>query len=216
MASLNKDEIFWLHLHNNIVQLKEKNQPIGKMPNLGMLQESLLGTHPELESKMHDQIIEFLTVLKAPTTHKYHCTQRAQHIRILFNHHSQLLLILDHTYKQKSDRQAFKKAWDTYVDRICKQYENQAEKCYPETYPACEAEGTCFLCELQWDNMPNATKQHNKSKCCKMLAEDILLPDISLFNPISTKGSQDDKLNQHIRSINKSSSQLSDCLEPLS
>ena len=79
MASLNKDEIFWLHLHNNNVQLKEKNQPIGKMPNLGMLQESLLGTHPELESKMHDQIIEFLTVLKAPTTHKYHYTKSTTH-----------------------------------------------------------------------------------------------------------------------------------------
>ena len=72
MASLNKDEIFCLNLHSNNVQLKEKNQPIQKMPNLGMLQNSPPGTHPELESILHDGIIEFLTVLKAPTAHKYH------------------------------------------------------------------------------------------------------------------------------------------------
>ena len=128
MASLNKDEIFWLHLHSINVQLKEHNQPTRKMPNLGMMQQSPPGTHPELESILHDRLIEFLTVLKAPTTHKYHWTQRAQHIRILFNHHSQLLLIFEHTYKQKSDRQAFEKAWDTYVDKICKQYEDHAEQ----------------------------------------------------------------------------------------
>ena len=185
------------------------------MPNLGMMQKSPPGTYPELESILHDRLIEFLTVLKAPTTHKYHWTQRAQHIRILFNNHTQLLLIFDHTYKQKSDRQAFEKAWDTYVDTICKQYEDQAEQCYPENYPACEAEDTCFLCELQWDNMPNATKQHNKTNCCEMPEEEFLLPDISLFAPNSTKGSQDDRLNQHIWSINESSTNLPDCLEPL-
>ena len=185
------------------------------MPNLSMMQKSPPGTYPELESILHDRLIEFLTVLKSPTTHKYHWTQRAQHIRILFNNHTQLLLIFDHTYKQKTDRQAFEKAWDTYVDTICKQYEDQAEQCYPENYPACEAEDTCFLCELQWDNMPNATKQHNKTNCCEMPEEEFLLPDISLFAPNSTKGSQDDRLNQHIWSINESSANLPDCLEPL-
>ena len=161
-----------------------------------MLQESPQGTHPELESILHDWIIEFLMVLKAPTTHKYHWTQRAQHLRILLNHHSQLLLILKHTYLPKSkDWQAFEHAWDTYVDKKCIQYKTQAENSYTDTYPACEAEDTCFLCKLQWNNMPNLTKQHNKSECCEMPAEEMLLLDISLFKPNSTKRSQDDKLN---------------------
>ena len=185
------------------------------MPNLGMLQKSPPGTHPELESFLHDRIIEFLVVLKAPTTHKYHWTQRALHLRTLINHHSDLLFIFQKTYEQKADHQAFETAWDEYVDKICKPYEDQAERCYPPGYPACEAEDICFLCKLQWDNMPNATKQHNKSQCCEMPAEDLLLPDVSFFQPNSTKGSQDEKLNQHIWSIDESSTQLPDCLEPI-
>jgi hypothetical protein len=215
MASLNKDEIFWAHLHSNNIQLKENNQPTRKMPNLGMLQNSPQGTHPELESILHDRIMEFLIVLKAPTTHKYHWTQRAQQIRFLFNHHDELLHIFETTYTQKSDHQAFETAWDKYVEYVCKTYEDLAEKCYPQGYPACEAEDSCFLCRLQWDNMPNATRQHKKSQCCEMSAEDLLLPDISVFEPNSSKGSQDDKLNQHIWSINESSNQLPGCIEPI-
>ena len=215
MASLNKDELVWLHLHSNNIQLKEKGQPIRKMPNLRLLQNIPMGEYPPLESILHDRIIKFLIVLKAPTTHKYHWTQSAQHIRLLLDHHSKLLSILENTYKHKSDKQAFEKAWDKYVDKICKQYEEQAEKCYPKIYPACEAKDTCFLCKLKWDSMPNATKQHITSKCCEMPAEEQLLPDLSIFQPNSTKGSQDDKLNQHIWSINESSSQLPNCLEPM-
>ena len=131
-----------------------------------------MGKYPPLESILLEPIIEFLIVLKAPTTHKYHWTQGAQHIILLFDHYSELLSILEDTYKYKSDKQAFEKALDKYVDEICKQYEDLAEKCYPETYPACEAEDTCFLCKLKWDSMPNATKQQNKSKCCEMPAEE--------------------------------------------
>ena len=215
MASLNKDELFWLNLHSTNTQLKQHGQPTRKMPNLGFLQKTPMGENPMLEKILHERIIEFLIILKAPTTHKYHWTQRAQHFRLLLDHHKDLLSILENTYKHKLDKQAFENAWDQYVEKFCKPYEDQATKCFPPRYPACEAEDTCFLCELKWDSMPNATKQHKKSQCCEMSAEERLLPDISLFEPNSTKGSQDDRLNQHIWSINESSSQLPPCLEPI-
>ena len=71
MASLNKDELFWLNLHSTNTQLKEHGQPTRKMPNLGFLQKTPMGEKPMLERILHDRIIEFLIILKAPTTHKY-------------------------------------------------------------------------------------------------------------------------------------------------
>ena len=215
IASLNQDEHFWWYLHHMNTKLREGQYPTKKIPNLGYLLKFKVGTHQQLETLLHDRVVDYIHILKAPTTHKHHWTQKAHWIRFLFKHHDQLYTFLLDTFKQiPNSPVAFETAWDRYVINFCQKYELAAESSYPKTYPACEAKDVCFLCALQWENSPNAVRRNNKCTCCEMKAEDFLLPEISFFEPDSTKGSQDDKLNQHIWSISENSSQLQECLEP--
>jgi hypothetical protein len=185
------------------------------MPNLGYLLKSKLGTHQPLESLLHDRIVEYLHILKNPTTHAYHWNQKAHWIRFLFKHHDQLHNFMLDTFQQIPNSPiAFQTAWDRYVTNFCLKYELQATQHYPKPYPACAAKDVCLLCTLQWDKSPNATRRKSKCTCCEMKAEEFLLPEISFYEPNSTSGSQDDKLNQHIWSISDTSTQLIEPLEP--
>jgi hypothetical protein len=216
IASLNQDEHFWWNLHHTNQMLREQKQSTNKMPNLGYLSKFKLGTLQKLESLLHDRVIDYIYILKAPTTHKHHWIQKAQYLRLLLKHHDQLYTFLLDTFEQiPNNPTAYEIAWDRYVTNYCHNYELTAERAYPQTYPACEAEDTCFLCALQWENSPNAIRKSIKCTCCEMKAEDILLPEISLFEPDTPNGSQDERLNQHIWSLTDSSSQLPDCLEPM-
>ena len=68
---------FWWCLHHINSKLREGKHPTNKMPNLGYLLKFKLGTHETLESLLHNRVLDYIQILKAPTTHKYHWTQKA-------------------------------------------------------------------------------------------------------------------------------------------
>ena len=77
IASLNQDEHFWWYLHHMNTRLREGQYPTKKIPNLGYLLKFKVGTHQQLETLLHDRVVDYIHILKAPTTHKHHWTQKA-------------------------------------------------------------------------------------------------------------------------------------------
>jgi hypothetical protein len=78
----------------------------------------------------------------------------------------------------------------------------------------CDAENTCHICELQWDNSQNAVRKCQKCTCCETTQEEYLLPVFSMFDPVTPNGSKDEYRNQHIWSLSMDNSKLEKCLTP--
>jgi len=215
MASLNEDDLFWLHIHQLNNDLQKRGQQRKMMPNLGFLQKTTPGKYPQLERALHDRIIDFIQALASPTAHPYHWQNRAHYIRFLLNHYEDLHQILITTYQKEPDQnKAFQTAWDTYVLEICSHYEMAILEKIPSNYPACQAEDVCNLCELQWENTPNTMSMRKKCACCEMTASEKLIPELSFFIPLTPNGTQDELHNQHLWSYTSNLSNMQSCLDP--
>jgi hypothetical protein len=202
MAALNKDELFWMFLHEINNSRREQKLPQKLVPNLGLLQAHPPGTFHQLDHMLCERITEFIPALASPTAHPYHWQQQAQTLRLLLKHFSQLHNIFILVYSIMYDNpNAFTNASDCYVAVHCKPYKITAAKKYLSNFPACEDEDICML--------PNFNSTAHKCKCCEMPDEDILIPELSIFIPTTPNGSQDENQN-----FTASTSKLQDCLIP--
>jgi hypothetical protein len=57
-------------------------------------------------------------------------------------------------------------------------------------------------------------RKRQKCTCCETTQEEYLLPDFSIFEPISPNESKDEYKNQHIWSLSMDNSKLEKCLTP--
>jgi hypothetical protein len=103
MAALNKDELFWMFLHEINNSRWEQKLPRKLVPNLGLLQTHLPGTFHQLDQMLHNRVIEFITALALPTAHPYHWQQRAKTLHLLLKHFSQLHNIFISVYSIMHD-----------------------------------------------------------------------------------------------------------------
>ncbi len=217
LAALNADETFWLHQHQMNTSRIQENKPKKRMPDLGYLAKHEPGKFPLLEELLEQRVLEYVSLLLNPTSHHYHWQTKLNTIRFLYNNIDDLKDILIHVYEdayEGDSNDAFELAWDTYVERYCATKEDIASQIYPLGYPACDAENTCHICELQWDNSQNAVRKRQKCTCCETTQEEYLLPDFSLFDPVTPNGSQDEYRDQHIWSLSMDNSNLEKCLTP--
>ena len=217
MAALNADETFWLHLHQMNTSRIQNQKPKKRMPDLGYLAKHEPGTFPLLEELLEHRVLEYAALLLSPTSHHQHWQTKVNTIRFLYNNIDDLKDLLIHVHEdayEGDSNDAFELAWDTYVERYCMTKEDIASQIYPPGYPACDAENTCYICELQWDNSQNAVRKRTKCTCCETTQEEYLLPDFSMFDPVTPNGSQDEHKNQHIWSISIDNNNLEKCLTP--
>lgn len=190
------------------------------MPNLGMLSSEKHGKYTYLDQLLHDRIVEFIIILKGPNSHPDHWEERQLYLRVLLNYNNHLELIMikiinENPNRENSTKGAFEQAWDQYVLEYCKPIEENVKFSYPPSYPACEAEDVCTICETAWEELPNAIRLRDKCTCCEFdKSSEFHLPGVPIFKPNPQDGSQDEYLNQHLWSINTEVNKLPECMKP--
>ena len=223
IASLNKDKLFWLYTHHLNEKFREAGEPPSQVPNLEVLKKSEPGKYPDLESRLHKCVIDFLIFLKYPTSHKQHWERRQTYLPWLIKDYHLFLVIWEqciHTLQSKSYGKSAKYskdfAWRIYLDTVFQSYEKAVDELnvWPN-FPACEAEDTCMLCAIQFQGTDNITKP-TKCDCCEMKdpEEEKLIPELSTFGPLTPNGSRDESHNKHLLSLTASTTGLQSCLEP--
>jgi hypothetical protein len=118
------------------------------MSDLGYLAKHEPGKFPLLEKLLEQRVLEYVSILLNPTAHPHHWQTKLNTIRFLYNNIDDLKDILIHVYEDayKGDsKDAFKLAWDTYVDRYCTPKEDIASQIYPPGYPAWDTENICHM-----------------------------------------------------------------------
>ncbi len=104
-----------------------------------------------------------------------HWQNKVNIIIFLYNNKDILKDILIHVYEdayKEDSKDTFILASDTYVDIYCIPKEDTASRIYPSR--TCDKENTCYVCELQLDNLQNAIRKHDKCTCCEVIQEEYL------------------------------------------
>ena len=147
IASLNKDEIFWLFIQHHNDQFKERNMPLLVVPNLGLLNKLKPGTNPQMEIILHHRIIEFIFFLAAPVMHKKHWEDQQWYLPWLIQDYPMFAILWEKGMKMmfKEKRQGNIKfvkdaLWQCYLEKFFQPYVDQIINKFLKGFPACEAE----------------------------------------------------------------------------